>query len=43
MFVYVNTNEILDWMEFKDNSIKDNLIINKSLTLNNNKINNNSR
>ena len=40
MFVYVNTNEIIDWMEFKDNSIKDNLIINKSLTLNNNKINN---
>jgi len=40
MFVYVNTNEIIDWMEFKDNSIKDNLVISKSLTLNNNKINN---
>ena len=40
MFVYVNTNEIIDWKEFKDNSIKDNLVISKSLTLNNNKINN---
>ena len=40
MFVYVNTNEILDWKEFKNNSITDNLVINKTLTLNNNKINN---
>lgn len=39
MFVYVNTNEVLDWKQFINNSI-DNLIINKSLTLNNNKINN---
>lgn len=40
IFVYVNTNKIIDWKEFKDNSIMDNLVINKSLTLNNNKINN---
>lgn len=39
MFVYVNTNDILDWVQFKDNSIIDHLVITKTLTLNNNKIN----
>ncbi len=38
MFVYVNTNETLNWKQFISNSI-DNLTINKTLTLNNNKIN----
>lgn len=40
MFVYVNTNDILDWVEFKNNSIIDNLTINKSFSLNNKQINN---
>ena len=38
MYVYVNTNETLNWKQFINNSI-DNLTINKTLTLNNNKIN----